>query len=152
MPISKFTAPIQLAAETEEQAKELFDAGKSTFFIEFKELSLKRFSDEDQEAVDGKVPIKECLLKVVQDKLMLFGRTNAMEKADILLSGEIGDEYPQLQINRTCGRFLNVLFNAEEYAIVILQNNKIRDILYLLIKMIQKASTKIKEEVEVESE
>lgn len=33
MPISKFTTPIQLATETEEQAKELFDAGKSTFFI-----------------------------------------------------------------------------------------------------------------------
>lgn len=55
----------------------------------------------------------------------------------MLLSSEIGSEYPQLQIDRNCGRFLNVLFNAEEFAIIILQNNKIRDVFYLLVKMIQ---------------
>ena len=66
-----------------------------------------------------------------------MGRTSSMDKSDVLLSGEIGHYYPQLQIDRACGKFLNVLFNAEEYAVVILQNNKIRDVLYLLTKTIQ---------------
>jgi hypothetical protein len=68
--------------------------------------------DEDQEAVDGKVPIKECLLKIANNKLLLYGKTKSQEKSDILLSTEVGSEYPQLQIDRSCSRYLNILFNS----------------------------------------
>lgn len=98
---------------------------------------MKQLSDEDQEPIEGKVPIKECLLKISNNKIALTGRTKSLEKSEVLLSSEIGSEYPQLQIDRNCGRFLNVLFNAEEFAIIILQNNKIRDVFYLLVKMLQ---------------
>lgn len=83
------------------------------------------------------MPIKECLLKITNNKIALTGRTKSLEKSEVLLSSEIGSEYPQLQVDRNCGRFLNVLFNAEEFAIIILQNNKIRDVFYLLVKMLQ---------------
>ena len=83
------------------------------------------------------MPIKECLLKITSNRIALTGRTRSLEKSEVLLSSEIGGEYPQLQIDRNCGRFLNVLFNAEEFAIIILQNNKIRDVFYLLVKMLQ---------------
>lgn len=46
MPITRSTPVMQLASETEEQAKELFDAGKSTFFVELKELYLKELTDD----------------------------------------------------------------------------------------------------------
>lgn len=137
MPITRSIGPIQLASETQEQAEELFSAGKSTFFIELKEVFVKQLADEEQEPVEGKVPIKECLLKITHNKIALTGRTKSLEKSEVLLSSEIGSEYPQLQVDRNCGRFLNVLFNAEEFAIIILQNNKIRDVFYLLVKMLQ---------------
>lgn len=48
MPITRMTSHIQLAAETEEQTKDLLEAGKSTFFVELKEVYIKGLSEEDQ--------------------------------------------------------------------------------------------------------
>lgn len=45
MPITRMTSPIQLASETEEQAKDLLEAGKSTFFIELKEIYIKGLNE-----------------------------------------------------------------------------------------------------------
>jgi hypothetical protein len=74
MPITKIIGPLQLAKETEEQAKELLEARKSTFFIEFKELSLAKLEEEDLDSVEGKVALKECLLKIVGSKMLINGK------------------------------------------------------------------------------
>jgi hypothetical protein len=59
-----------------------------------------------------------------------------MSKAETLLQVRIDKDYPQLIIDRKAPRFLNILFNSEEYATLVLQNHRIRDVLCLLTKMI----------------
>lgn len=74
MPITKVVGPLQLAGETEEQAKQLLEAGKSTFFIQFKELSLAKLEEDDLDFAEGKVTLKECLLKIVGKKMFIHGK------------------------------------------------------------------------------
>jgi hypothetical protein len=52
----------------------LLEAGKSTFFIEFKELSLAKLEEEDLGYNEGKVALKECLLKIVGKKMFIHGK------------------------------------------------------------------------------
>ena len=78
MPITKFVGPLELSPETEEQVRDLLEAGKSTYFVELKQVRLR----DDERLKSSKV--REALLKVVRTKLMLYVKFEQSEKSELL--------------------------------------------------------------------
>ena len=78
MPITKFVGPLELSPETEEQVRDLLEAGKSTYFVELKQVRLR----DDERLKSSKV--REALLKVIRTKLMLYVKFEQSEKSELL--------------------------------------------------------------------
>jgi hypothetical protein len=74
------------------------------------------------------------LLKVVKGQLLLMGKWNTSEKAETIIEINFSQEYPKVVMDRQNSKEVSIFFNFNEYAKLVLQNHKIRDVLYLVAK------------------
>lgn len=63
-----------------------------------------------------------------------MGKVGQSDKISTIKEIIINKEYPRLIIDRRSSKILTIYFSEKEKVLIQLQNNKIRDVLYLLIK------------------
>ena len=68
--------------------------------------------------------------------MALWGKTGLMVKAEPLVSIKMG-RYPQIAVEKGSSRQVIIAFNKTEKAVLVFQNNKIRDVLCLIIQKIR---------------